>query len=277
MKQCSILVIEDDVMLADFICELLCSAAYQMTNATSAEKGLAYFQQHHYDLVLLDISLPDADGLQLLNDLLAIKSVPIIVISSRQDCESRISALAQGADDYLSKPFHPKELQLRIEKRLRHCSHIPVDCPAKEAEFLQQQHSLPKQSTQQHSDQIHSMQNRALQDKPQRTGLLSVANTPLILDLKRRLCRLNQQPLELTPSEFAIMETLAQAKGHVVSHNTLFDILSELLGSDSGRDSVVGSLPVLVHRLRKKLKAVYAEQELILTVPRQGYRLNQLG
>jgi len=234
------LIIEDDMMLAHFISEVLGNSGnYHVDITHTACDGLQRFNTSDYDMVLLDLSLPDEDGFTVLSHIVTNTDTAVIVISSRDDDASRIAALGQGAEDYLTKPFHPQELLLRIGKRLKNCLIDPQEIPS----------------------------NRRR---------LPVPDTSLILDLDRQLCLAGQHRLELTPAEFNLLVTLTEAGGKIVSHDQLFDSISNLSNDVTSQNTSVGSLPVLIHRLRKKLQTYHQDEELIITLPRQGYRLNQL-
>ena len=236
-----ILVIEDDVMLAHFISQMLGNSDhYQADIAHTANGGLRLYNEGNYQMVLLDLSLPDGDGFMVLNHILAAGATPTIVISSRNDDASRIAALAQGAEDYLTKPFHPQELLLRIGKRLK---------------------TQPPQTN----------------NAPTGKRLLLIPNTGFALDQERRLCLADGQPIDLTPAEFNLLVALTEAEGKIVSHDQLFDAINRLEGDATSPHASAGSLPVLVHRLRKKLQLFHHDEALILTLPRQGYRLNRLN
>ncbi|MBV1889623.1 MAG: response regulator transcription factor [Gammaproteobacteria bacterium] len=114
-----LLLIEDDPELAAMLVEYLCAAEYQVDHAASASAGLGLARQHNYEVVLLDLTLPDGDGLDLCRELRSFSGVPVIMITARGDELDRIIGLELGADDYLPKPFNPRELVARIRAVLR--------------------------------------------------------------------------------------------------------------------------------------------------------------
>src|SRR5690606_29667552 len=93
---------------------LLKEQGYRVTEVADGESFLRELPQAHYDMVLLDLNLPDEDGLVLLRRLRARGGMPVFVLSGRRDEQSRLAALELGADDYLTKPFLPRELVLRL-------------------------------------------------------------------------------------------------------------------------------------------------------------------
>lgn len=110
-----ILLIDDDELLTYFIEDSLTQHAFTLISVHTAEAGLKLIEQEYFDLVLLDLSLPDEDGLVLLRKVCTSYQVPFVVISQRSDDDTRIAALELGARDFIAKPFRPRELLLRIQ------------------------------------------------------------------------------------------------------------------------------------------------------------------
>ena len=119
MKQ-SILLIEDDPNITDFMEVVLGQERYQLTIARTGMEALTAFQTTTIDLVLLDLGLPDIDGIDLLKILRKRMHLPILIISARNNEEEKVIALDLGADDYVTKPFGTNELLARIRTALRH-------------------------------------------------------------------------------------------------------------------------------------------------------------
>ena len=117
-----ILVIEDEPQMQKFLGASLTSAGYRTLEATTGKEGLALAHTHNPDLILLDLGLPDADGMDVTRGLREFSARPIIVISARGQEEDKVRALDVGADDYLTKPFGTNELMARIRVALRHAS-----------------------------------------------------------------------------------------------------------------------------------------------------------
>jgi len=109
-----ILIIEDDKYISGFIAVSLKKNGYDSWVAETASQGLFFFSSHHPDIVLLDLGLPDRDGLEVLEELRSFSQIPIIIISARGQEQEKVSALDAGADDYLTKPFFMGELLARI-------------------------------------------------------------------------------------------------------------------------------------------------------------------
>lgn len=116
----SILLIEDDPNITDFMEVVLDQQRYQLTVSSTGMEALSAFQTTSFDLVLLDLGLPDIDGIDLLKILRKRMSLPIIIISARNNEGEKVKALDLGADDYVTKPFGTNELLARIRTALRH-------------------------------------------------------------------------------------------------------------------------------------------------------------
>jgi two-component system, OmpR family, KDP operon response regulator KdpE len=115
-----ILVIEDDAEIRKYLRETLVTNKYRVAEAETGKEGLLHFKTRQPDLILLDLGLPDQDGKELIKELRTYSLIPIIVLSARGLEEDKVKALDLGADDYISKPFGPKELLARIRVSLRH-------------------------------------------------------------------------------------------------------------------------------------------------------------
>lgn len=116
----TILIIEDEAALRRFLAPTLGDHGYQVIQATTAAEGLSLARSHNPDLVLLDLGLPDRDGLQVLEELRVWTRRPILIVSARNQERVKVKALDLGADDYLTKPFGASELLARIRVALRH-------------------------------------------------------------------------------------------------------------------------------------------------------------
>lgn len=115
-----VLVIEDDPGMRRFLRNTLTVQNYAVSETASGEEGLRLVRQILPELVILDLGLPDRDGMELIGELRSFSAVPILVLSSRSDEPGKVTALDLGADDYVSKPFGVDELMARIRAALRH-------------------------------------------------------------------------------------------------------------------------------------------------------------
>jgi len=114
-----ILIIDDDMELSDLIKEFLDSFNYKVHAQDTPEGGLKFVQENNPDLIILDIMLPGMDGFQVLRKIRENSTVPVIMLTARGEVTDRIVGLELGADDYLPKPFEPRELLARIQSILR--------------------------------------------------------------------------------------------------------------------------------------------------------------
>ena len=114
-----ILVVDDDRELRSLLAQFLCTHGYLLDTAGDGQRMKELLKVHHFDLVVLDIMMPGEDGLTLCRNLRAHSSLPIILLSALGEETERIVGLEMGADDYLAKPFNPRELLARIKAVLR--------------------------------------------------------------------------------------------------------------------------------------------------------------
>jgi len=117
-----ILIIEDDQYISNFIAVSLMKSNYEVFVSSTAAEGLFLFSSHRPDLILLDLGLPDQDGLEIIKALREFSEIPILVVSARGQELEKIEALDLGANDYISKPFHMGELMARIRVAERYLS-----------------------------------------------------------------------------------------------------------------------------------------------------------
>jgi two-component system, OmpR family, phosphate regulon response regulator OmpR len=125
-----LLVVDDDRRIRDLLSRFLFGEGYRVTTAETAADARAKLQGLRFDLLILDVMMPGETGFDLARDLRAASSVPIIMLTARDEAKSRIEGLTIGADDYLGKPFEPRELSLRVASILRRAR--PAAAPALE-------------------------------------------------------------------------------------------------------------------------------------------------
>ena len=124
-----ILIIEDDRNISSFLETLLLTGGYQVLTAGSCSQGLMVFSSHQPDLVILDLGLPDMDGLEFIRQVRCDSGVPILVLSARTEETDKVAALDLGANDYITKPFGTAELQARLRAALRRGRYSAIDAP----------------------------------------------------------------------------------------------------------------------------------------------------
>lgn len=119
MNKGTVLVIEDDKMIQNLMATTLEISSYSFQTTSNAEQGILKAASYNPDVIILDLGLPDMDGIEVIKKVRSFSCVPIIVVSARIDNDDKISALDEGADDYLTKPFNTEELLARIRAALR--------------------------------------------------------------------------------------------------------------------------------------------------------------
>lgn len=219
--QACILVVEDDVTLATMLRLALEAEHYIVDVVRDGDEGWTYSQQHHYDVIILDIMLPKRDGLTLCQQLRAQRRrTPILLLSARDTIEDRVTGLDLGADDYLVKPFVLQELMARLRALLR-------------------RHQLPT--------------------------FLQVAD--LRLDVIRHTVSRGGQPIEVTATEYALLELLVRHTGAVV---TRAQIVEHVWGQRLETSSNV--IDVYMAYLRRKIDRP-CPVKLLHTIRGVGYTL----
>jgi two-component system, OmpR family, response regulator CpxR len=182
MAMTAVLMIDDDVELCQLVADYLAMDGYQIDMVHDGVSGLTKAQTGHYQLVLLDVMLPGLDGLSLLKALRHDNYCPVLMLTARGDDIDRIIGLELGADDYLAKPFNPRELQARVKAILRRVE-------------------------------------LAHHDGNQTTPLLDV--NQVTLNPRNRQVQCRQQDVSLTATEFQLLETLMRHAGQLVSKEQL--------------------------------------------------------
>lgn len=233
-----VLVIEDEEPIRRFLRATLLANGFRVKESETAHDGVLQAVTQRPDLILLDLGLPDADGLTVTRTVRTESAVPIVVLSARGQESDKVAALDAGADDYLTKPFGVGELLARIRVALRHSA-------------------LP---------------GRSELSQPTRPYEARAGARTLRVDLVSRLVHLDddagKREVRLTPTEFKLLTFLVRHAGKVLTHQM---ILREVWGP--GHVSDVQYLRVYALELRKKLEADSAQPRFLLTEPGVGYRL----
>ena len=136
MNNTTILIGEDDKTIQNFLKVTLKTQNYNYIIAETGLSGLSLFYANRPDLVLLDLGLPDIEGIEVLKQIRQNSSIPIIVVSARSSETEKVMALDYGSDDYVTKPFNAAELLARIRAALRHCLKEKVSEPIFELDYL---------------------------------------------------------------------------------------------------------------------------------------------
>lgn len=177
----SILIIEDEKNIGNYIETIVISNGYKALRALNGMSGLSICTTHHPDLILLDMGLPDMDGMEVLQRIRGFSHVPIIIISARTQEKEKVEALDEGADDYITKPFGSEELLARIRTALRHSTRAE-----------QAASQVPVYS---------------------RDGL--------VIDFDKRLVTLRGEDIHLTQIEYKLVSILAKNAGKVLTYDYL--------------------------------------------------------
>lgn len=175
----SILVVEDDPAVRNLISTALETRGYQYATAETGKAAIASAATTAPDIVLLDLGLPDVDGVDVIRRIRTWSNMPIIVISARSDDSDKIDALDAGADDYLTKPFSVGELLARLRTTERHLGYMADDAAPQQAVFT---------------------------------------NGGLVIDFAAGTVRLDGRQLHLTPMEYKLLCLLAQNTDRVLTH-----------------------------------------------------------
>lgn len=180
-----ILIVDDEVEIADLIETYLKSEDYTVYKFYSAKEALACIETMEIDLAILDIMMPEIDGLTLCRRIREEHTYPVIMLTARDSELDKITGLTLGADDYITKPFLPLELMARIKSQLRR----------------------------------YKKYNPAHAEEEEKDTLSYLG---LELNVRTYHCTMNGKPLVLTPTEFAILRILLENKGRVISAEELF-------------------------------------------------------
>jgi len=193
MNKFQILVVEDDAPVRNLITTTLKAHDYRYITSTTGEGAVMEAASHNPDVILLDLGLPDIDGVEVIHRIRSWSNVPIIVISARSEDADKIDALDAGADDYLTKPFSVDELLARLRVTQR---------------------------------RLALMQNT-------KTQTSSYENGQLRIDYANRCAYLAEEELHLTPMEYKLLCLLAQNTGKVLTHKYILqNVWGSTLESD---------------------------------------------
>ncbi len=254
-QQGRILIVDDEPKIGSFIGRALTAAGYTIELAERGAGGLRCALQSRYDLVILDLVMPDLDGRQVLDKLIAERpEQAVIVLSCVADVAAKVDCLERGAQDYLTKPFSLAELLARVRVQLRGDSHPqPEPRPRGDA--------MPAGTTGHDFPMRRAHYARAPGHFHPPSEMIRAGH--MTLDVGRLVADIGQGPVPLTRLEFLLLRELAEHAGQSVPKGTL---LATVWGYDFDPGSNV--VDVCVRRLRSKLGF-----DLIKTVRGEGYQL----
>ncbi len=230
----AILLVDDETEIADLIEVYLTNENYRVFKFYTARDALACIEKEELDLAILDVMLPDLNGFSLCQRIRRDHTYPIIMLTAKDDETDKITGLTLGADDYVTKPFRPLELVARVKAQLRRYKRYnPARGPEKNTELL-----------------VHS---------------------GLTLNIRTHECLLEEQPLELTPTEFSILRILLERRGDVVSAEELFHSIWQ----DEYYSKKNNTITVHIRHLREKLNDTVDNPKYIRTIWGVGYKIEK--
>lgn len=232
-----ILVADDEIEIADLIETYLSAENYTVFKFYSAREALECVNTTPLDLAILDVMMPDMDGFALCHKIRENHTWPIIMLTAKDAETDKIAGLTLGADDYVTKPFRPLELVARVRSQLRR----------------------------------YTKYNPAYGEESPggETPADTILCGELTLNVKAHTCFLGDEPLTLTPTEFAILRILLENRGTVVSSETLF----HRIWQDEYYSKSNNTITVHIRHLREKLGDSMDKPRFIKTIWGVGYKI----
>lgn len=223
-----VLIIEDEKELANVLKAYLERSGYQVLMAYRGDEGFALWKEQHPDMVLLDLNLPGIDGIDIARKIRQESDTPLIMVTARVEEVDRLLGLELGADDYITKPFSPREVVARVKAVLRRVGRAP---------------EIPSE-------------------------VLEVGD--LEIDKEAHVVRQAGQVLELTPTEFSLLVTMANQPGRAFSRLQLLEVIQGVAYEGYER-----SIDAHIKNLRAKLGDDSRHPHYIETVFGIGYRFKK--
>ena len=221
----TILVVDDEPRIVELARDYLEHAGFRVVTANDGRAALDVARHDRPDLIVLDLGLPGIDGLDVTRELRRDGSIPIVMVTARDDELDKLLGLELGADDYLTKPFSPRELVARVKAVLRR-----TDRPTDPSDVI-------------------------------RVGELQ-------LDVPRMRTEVAGRSIDLTPTEFTLLATLARQPGRIFTRSQLLDALHGV-----AFESYERAIDSHIKNLRRKLEPDPRQPRFVLTVYGVGYRL----
>lgn len=233
-----ILVADDEASIRRILEARLGMIGYDIVTATDGEEAIAAFNKHNPDLIVLDVMMPKIDGYGVTREIRRTSDVPIIILTALGDVSERITGLELGADDYVIKPFSPKELEARVKAVLRRTNTKEVAAPISK---------IAK-------------------------NVITTGN--IRIDTARRQVFRKNERIRLTGMEFSLLELLVNNSGQAYSRN---EILQHVWSYPPDHRIDTRVVDVHISRLRSKLETDPANPELILTARGIGYMFQRIS
>lgn len=225
-----ILVVDDEKEITDLMEIYLTQEGYEVIKRYNALTLIDDIKEHSIDLVILDVMMPEIDGIQALKMIREKFHIPVIIVSAKTTDQDKIDGLLSGADDYVGKPFNAMELVARVKSQLRRA----------------------KEFNQPVADASHIIQA-----------------TDLMIDTKKKLVTLDNNPLALTRIEYEILVLLASQPGTVFSIDDIFENIWHVKSSNSNN-----TIMVHIRKLREKIERQPRNPRHIKTVWGIGYKFD---
>lgn len=270
-----ILIIEDEATITQLIRLYLEQANYQVLTASDGVAGLELHARERPDLVILDLMLPVMDGMEVCRRIRAWANTPILMLTARQGEEDRIAGLEMGADDYLVKPFSPREVVSRVKAILRRSSRVgdlhsdETNAPLEAVGVRQGETSttLPARNGNQAT-------TSGIQGKDAGNTAEEMRFDSLRISIPARRVEVHGQIATLTAKEFDLLVTLASAPERVFTRETLLEHIWGYTFLGDGR-----TVDVHIGTLRKKLESAGGPgtPHFIKTVWGLGYKFDPEG
>ena len=221
-----VLVADDEPRITKLVAVTLGDEGFRVVTADGGEEALRKAEEIRPDIVLLDIVMPDLDGIEVMRQLREFRSVPVILLTAKGSTADKAKGLDLGADDYIAKPFHPDELAARVRAVLRRAAGVTTG-----------------------------------------RGIVHIGDVEI--DLERRMMTKAGEPVQLSRTEWLLLQHLATNANKVVLHS---ELLTKVWGPEYRDD--LQYLRVWVSRVRRKLGAAPGEPGPITTYQGIGYVLN---
>lgn len=232
MSNLNVLIVDDEKEIADLIEVYLINEEFNVFKFYSAKEALEAIYNNKIDLAILDVMLPDGNGFSLCKSIRKKYSFPIIMLTAKEEEIDKITGFTLGADDYITKPFRPLELVARVKAQLRRYT---------------------------------KYNKESLGDKE----ILSYKG--LVINEKNHKCTLNDNELNLTPTEFSILKILLEEKGNVVSSEKLF----KAIWKDEYFSKNNNTIPTHIRHLREKMGDSIEKPKYIKTIWGVGYKFEE--
>lgn len=260
----TILIVDDEPNLRRTLALILQRAGYSVTTAECADQVHQYLQAGAYDLVFLDLKMPDINGLDLLPQIRSLyPEMPVLILTAHATLDSAIDAVRKGARDYLLKPLDPEQILSRVNQLL-----AEQQQPRRRREIVGEIQNLLNElhQTERQADIEEAPAGVTTSQDPARI----LRRGPFVLDLHARYASLNDRLLSLSPTAFDYLTTLVRHSPNPVSYETL------VMESQGYKTTPVEAREMArwrIHELRKALEKDTRNPTHIITVRDVGYRL----